>query len=103
MIGGVQLTPQLMAQLFWEMYSDEQVDFFAALDDIAGHHLCMQMAHVVNEIADRGMVCDHRAQNAFQTMLAHAEDYAKSAAEWRAMKAKVAISGAVRAFKGGLQ
>lgn len=103
MIGGVQLTPQLMAQLFWEMYSDEKVEFFAALDDVAGYHLCMQMSHVVNEIADRGMVCDYRAQNAFQTMLAHAENYAESAAGWRAMKAKVAISGVVRAIKGELQ
>lgn len=88
MIGGVKVTPALLAELFWEMYSDEQADFFAALEDLASHSLCMQMAYVVDEIRKRSENGDHRAQHGFQTMLNHAQDFVTSGVESRAWRAK---------------
>lgn len=101
-VGGVAVTPELMARLFWGMSSDEQVQFFAALDDVAGHMLCMQMAHLVNAITDSSDKRDHRAMNAFRTMFWHAEQYAETATDWRAFMAGLAIDEAARTAKKGL-
>lgn len=101
-VGGVAATPELLAHLFWEMDTDEQVRFFAALDDVAGHVLCMQMAHLVNAITESTDKRDCRAMNAFRTMFCHAEEYAKTATDWRAFLAKNEINRTVRAAKKGL-
>lgn len=85
----VRLAPHQVAESFWDLGSDEQVEFFAALDRMAGIKLCFQMASVVNAIAESG---NSAAQNGFQTMLAHASNYAESANEWRAFKAQLAIN-----------
>lgn len=74
-------TPQQLAEMFWEMGSVEQADFFAHLDQIAGLKLCFQMAFVVSEIQERSAAGDRSAQHGFQTMLAHAQDYVLSGIE----------------------
>lgn len=98
-VGGMAVTPELLAHLFWEMDSGEQADFLAALDDLAGYRLCMQMAGVVREISERSESGDHRAQNAFQTMLAHAQEYIESATDMRVFGAERANAKAAEAAK----
>lgn len=88
---SIDLTPEQLAQAFWAMGSDEQADFFAALDRMAGVKLCFQMAGVVHEICERAEKGDHAAQNGFQTMLSHAQDYVDGATRWRIGRAKAAI------------
>ena len=90
------LTPEQVADAFWRMDSAQQADFFAALERMAGYRLCLQMGFVVNEIADRSERGDHEAQQGFQTMLAHAADYAEEAAMHRAAKARIALAGMAR-------
>lgn len=90
-IGGIEVTPELLAKLFWEMYSDEQADFFAALEEIASHSLCQQMAYVVAEIHKRADKGDHRAQNGLQTMLNHASDFVAGGIDSRVWDAKYEI------------
>ena len=85
-------TPTSVAGMFWAMTSEQQADFFAALDRIAGSALCFQMAAVVDDIRRRSERGDHAAQNGFQTMLAHAQAYAESATEYRAWEAKREIA-----------
>ena len=88
--GTTVMTPELLATLFWNMASDQQADFFASLERIAGVKLCFQMAYVVDAIVERADRGDRDAQNGFQTMLAHAQDYVTRATEirhWRATRA----------------
>lgn len=87
-IGGVEATPILLAHLFWGMSSDEQADFFAALEGIAGYKLCIQMAAVVHEISERADKGDFEAMNGFQTMLSHAQEYHDASTGWRVAKTK---------------
>jgi hypothetical protein len=62
------------------MGSGEQVEFFAALGEIAlPEKLCFQMACVVRDIfRQRDQHGDFRAWLAFQTMLNHAHDMAEA-------------------------
>lgn len=87
-LASVEVTPQLVAGLFWEMDADQQDDFFAALEHIAGVSLCFQMAGVVRAIQERVDAGDHTAQKGFQTMLAHAQAYGESATDYRTWNAK---------------
>lgn len=97
-------TPVHVAAMFWEMDSEQQADFFAALESLAGVRLCMQMAVVVDEIRRRSERGDHAAQNGFQTMLAHAQDYAESTTEYRAWEAQREIARMVaEASVGGAE
>lgn len=82
-VTSVTIGPNEMAQMFWEMDAEQQADFFAKLDSIAGYKLCMQMAAVVREIQERGDRGDHAAMNGFRTMLAHAQEYHESALDYR--------------------
>lgn len=87
--ADVALTPQQVAEAFWNLDAKEQADFFAALDAIAAPGtLCMQMAFVVGEIRDRADRGDHAAMLGFRTVLAHAEAYAESAIDLRCWQAK---------------
>ena len=95
-IGGIEVTPQLVASLFWGMASDEHADFFEELEEIAGYRLCMQMASVVAELAERAAKGKINGSTAFNTMLAHSQDYAVQANEWRAFKANLEIDNIVR-------
>lgn len=97
MIGGVEVTPEVIAGLFWDMASDEQADFFAALHRTAGLQLCFQMASVVSELVERADRGDHDGADGFRTMFNHAEDYPEAAADWRAMRARQAIDKVARA------
>lgn len=89
----VTVTPTAaqVAEDFWSLVSDEQADFFARLDEIAGYRLCFQMSHVMVEIAARAGRGDHAAQNGLQTMLSHANGYLEAAIESRTYEAKRAI------------
>jgi len=84
----VNVTPEALAALFWEMDGEKQADFFAELDRIADGKLCFQMAFVVQVIQERADRGDHRAQLGFQTMLAHAQAYGESATDYRCWAAK---------------
>lgn len=87
-LANVEVTPQIVAALFWEMDTEQQADFFAELERIAGIKLCLQMAGVVRTIQERVDAGDHTAQQGFQTMLAHAQAYGESATDYRTWNAK---------------
>jgi hypothetical protein len=91
--GTTPVTPEIVATLFWNMDSEQQADFFATLERIAGVKLCMQMAYVVDSIVDRADRGERDAQNGFQTMLAHAQAYRDTATDRRVFKARQAIRG----------
>lgn len=96
-VASVNIGPHEMAEMFWEMDAEQQADFFAKLDSIAGYKLCMQMAAVVREIQERGDRGDHAAMNGFRTMLAHAQEYHDAALDYRVWGAKRAIDRMVDA------
>lgn len=100
-IGGATATPELVAELFWCMDADEQADFFAALNRIAGHKLCIQMGAAVNEMHKRSDRGDYDAQHGFQTMLAHAQAYVEDGIENRVWRAKWEIERMATAAQGG--
>jgi len=88
------LNPRFCAEEFWAMDSAQQTEFFAHLERIAGVDLCFQMAYVVDEIVSRADKGDRDAQNGFQTMLAHAQDYVQRATMIRTGAARMAIAAA---------
>ena len=95
-LARVELSPEMLAEAFWNMDADQQVQFFASLDRAAGHKLCFQMAWVIRAIAEDG---NTEAMNAFRTMFYHAQDYHDSAIELRASNAKRAIAAIAKATK----
>ena len=78
---NVSLSPEQVAQAFWNLPADDMVKFFAELDRVAGIMLCFQMAGVVQEMARNETDDHHRAMNGFRTMLAHAMEYANDATD----------------------
>ncbi len=86
--------PTELAAMFWEMDAEQQADFFAALERMAGIRLCFEMAAVVREIQERGDRGDHDAMNGFRTMLSHADAYHESALDYRVWGAQRAIAEA---------
>lgn len=96
-MASVSIRPAELAEMFWEMDAEQQAEFFAKLDEIAGYKLCMQMAAVVREIQERGDRGDHAAMNGFRTMLAHAQAYHEEAMDFRVWGAKRAIARQVEA------
>jgi hypothetical protein len=88
----VDLAPQNIAAAFWNMDAEQQADFFAKLEELAGIKLCFQMAAVVDEIRRRSERGDRAAMQGFQTMLAHAQAYAESATEHRVWEAQREIA-----------
>ena len=97
----MKLTPEQVADAFWALGSDGQADFFAHLERIASWRLCLQMAWVVNEIADRAETGDMDAMNGFQTMLSHAAAYGESATEHRANDARRDLARFVDRVRAG--
>lgn len=89
---SLDLSAEQVAAAFWELGSDEQADFFAELERMAGIRLCFQMAAVVDEIRKRSERGDRDAQNGFQTMLAHAQGYAEAATDYRTWEAQREIA-----------
>lgn len=96
-VTQVSIGPCELAEMFWEMDAEQQADFFAKLDKIAGYRLCIQMASVVREIQERGDRGDHAAMNGFRTMLAHSQEYHESAMDYRVWGAQRAIHKIVEA------
>lgn len=94
---SVSIGPAELAEMFWEMDAEQQADFFAKLDQIAGYKLCLQMAAVVREIQERGDGGDHAAMSGFRTMLAHAQAYHEEAMDYRVWGAQRAIAKMVEA------
>lgn len=97
--GTSEATPQLLATLFWNLDSTQMADFFESLERIAGVKLCEQMAYAVWEIQARADAGNPDAQNGFQTMLSHAQDYVRSCIEHRHWRAKYEIRQMVEAAK----
>jgi len=91
-IGGVEVTPAILADLFWGLGSDEQADFFAELYRLAGHKLCMQMSWVVREIAHRSGDAHVDAVMGFRSFADDANEYAETATDIRASDAKHEIA-----------
>ena len=88
-VGGVEVTPELLAYWFWEMDGREQADFFASLYREAGRStLCMQTAYIVQELRYRAERGDSDGLSGFQTMLAHSQDYVLSGIEARSWEAE---------------
>lgn len=96
---NVSLTPQQLAAAFWGMGSNQQVEFLAELDRLAGWQLCFQMAGLVREIAQCETEDHAHALNAFRTMFAHSVGYADAAIDIRCSTARSEIEGMVRDAK----
>lgn len=99
-IGGATVTPMLLAELFWEMDAEEQADFFASLNRIAGYKLCIQIGAAANEMRKRSERGDYDAQHGFQTMLSHAQSYVEDGIESRVWRTKWEIAGMADRAKG---
>lgn len=68
----VKVSPTQMAKAFWEMHSDEQVEFFAELHRLAGDDLDMQVLWIMQEM----IRMDNRdAITAFRTLHGWAGDF----------------------------
>lgn len=90
--GYAEITPELVATMFWELDCLQQADFFAAMERMAGVSLCFQMAAVVREIQERNDRGDYAAQKGFQTMLSHAANFAEGATDYRIWAAQRRIA-----------
>ena len=89
LVARAEITPEQLAEAFWEMSSTDQVKFFARLDDIAEPGaLCRQMGWVVNAMVAKANNGDHRAWLTFRTMFEHAHAYHDAALELRCGDAK---------------
>lgn len=96
---SAQVSPRHVADAFWEMDAAQMVEFFAHLDAIAGHKLCLQMTHVLCEMAEKPGAMSTAAQVAFGTMFEHAIARAERLANWRAFKAELEIGRMVKGVK----
>ena len=86
---AVALSPEQIAEQFWAAGSGGQRAFFAHLERIAGHKLCLQIAYVVSEMWERD---DRDAINGFQTMTEHARWLVHDSTIWRHDDAKREIA-----------
>lgn len=91
---GLSLTPEQMAEAFWNMGSDEQVAFYAHLHRIAGTKLCFQAAWIVHDIVKTD---NSDARDGFNTLHAHASDYITTAINTRWAMARRDISNIANA------
>lgn len=73
--ADIDVTPQQLAQLFWNMDSDDQANFYAELHRVSEGKLCIQTAYLVSEIARRQACGDDAACIGFRTLHSHAEPY----------------------------
>ena len=81
---NIKLTPEQVAHAWWNLASDEQAEFYAHLNRIAGYKLCMQTAWIVDAIVNTE---DHEAQSAFGTIHAHAAEFLMTAVDIRTSSA----------------
>lgn len=88
-VARAEITPEQLAEAFWELSSTDQVKFFARLNDVAEPTaLCKQMAWVVTAMVAKANSGDHRAWLAFRTMFEHAHAYHEAALDIRCADAK---------------
>lgn len=90
---------EAVAGMFWALDAEQQADFFAALDSLAGLKLCFQMAGVIQVIQERADKGDHSAMHGLQTMLSHAQGYAEGATDYRYWNAKRELKAIAAACK----
>lgn len=86
--ADIQLSPEQVAQAFWNLDDSGQAEFFSRLENIAGIKLCMQMAYVsdrIIEARDRG---DYSGWHAFQTIAEHSQSLWRSALDQSVSHAK---------------
>ena len=67
----VSLTPEQIAEAFWNLGDDEQAVFFAHLHRIAGSMLCLQMSALTARLADMDRAGDRDAWAGFETIAMH--------------------------------
>lgn len=88
----LDLSPQQIAEQFWDLGSDGQTAFYAHLHQIAGHRLGIQCSAIEREIVET----DNRdAREAWTTLHGFASEYTASAIEIRADNAKYDIARTV--------
>lgn len=100
-VGGVPVTPTLVAELFWGLGSDEMAEFFAELNRIAGHKLALQLSWVVRDIAERSARGDYEPMLGLNYFSDEAKAYPESAAFFRASDAKRDLTKAAELAKDG--
>ena len=91
-IGGVQVTPELVASLFWHMGSDEQADFFAALYREAGVKLAFQLAWVTKEVGERALRGEYDAMHGLREFSDEAAYYPTAVLTHRVTDARLALA-----------
>jgi len=72
----VDLSPQQIAEQFWELGSERQAAFYAHLHKIAGHRLGIQCAQIEREIVE---TCNNDAREAWTTLHGYATEYVETA------------------------
>jgi hypothetical protein len=77
----LQLTPEQLAEAWWNMGSDEQAAFYAHLHRIAGFRLCIQAAHITRHIVETD---NADARDGWQMLHGHASEYIQTAIDIRA-------------------
>lgn len=86
--GTAVITPELVAELWWGLGSDEQAQFFAHLYRIGGWKLSMQMLYVAQAISEMEGVNGVMGLNSFAE---EGKSYVSTAIEYRGRKAYQAI------------
>ena len=81
---SVQLTPEQVAEAWWNLGSDQQAEFYAHLNRISKGVLCLQTAYIVSEIVETG---NSDARDAFCTIHNHSVEYLETATDIRSQAA----------------
>lgn len=88
----VKLTPEQVAEAFWNFRDDEQAVFFAHLHRIAGSMLCTQMSALTARLADMDRAGGRDALAGFETIAMHSEALWRTAIDRACAKAKREIA-----------
>lgn len=99
-VGGIDVTPALVAELFWGLDADEQATFFAELHRMAGWRIHIQMLAALNACADLSSAGDYDAMMGFRAFADDANEYPALAAHHRALHASIAIDRMAEKAKG---
>ncbi len=78
---NILLTPEQLAEAWWEMDTEQQAAFYAHLRRIAGFRLCMQAACLTRHIVETD---NTDARDGWQTLHGHASEYIQTAIDIRA-------------------
>jgi hypothetical protein len=80
-MAEMKLTPEQIAEAWWDMDSEQQAAFYAHLRRIAGFRLCMQAACITRHIVETD---NADARDGWQTLHGHASEYIQAAIDIRA-------------------